>query len=55
MHAELQARIESFTAKDPNKLLFAVYVLDGPDAFSKISWEILLIQVGPFVNLPEVT
>ncbi len=50
----LQAKIESFAAKDLNKLLFAAYVLDIPDAFSRISWEILLVQVGPFVNLPGV-
>ena len=51
----LQAGIESHDAKDLNKLLFAAYVLDVPDAFSRISWEILLAQVGPFVDLPGVT
>jgi len=38
----LQVGIESHDAKDLNKLLFAAYVLDIPDAFSRISWEILL-------------
>ncbi len=38
--------------KDLDRLLFAAYVLDSPDAFSRVSWEILFVQVGPFVNLP---
>ena len=51
----LQAGIETSVAKDFNKLLFAAYVLDIPDAFSRISWEILVVQVGPFFNLPGLT
>lgn len=50
-----QAKIDSFDAKDLHKLFFAAYILDSPDAFSRISWEILFIQVGPFLNLPGVT
>jgi hypothetical protein len=50
----LQTSILTSTAEDFNKLLFAAYVLDSPDAFARISWEILLIQVGPFVDLPGV-
>ena len=48
----LQAKIDSLDAKDLHKLLFAAYILDNPDVFSRISWEILFIQIGPFVNLP---
>ena len=51
----LHAGIESYPASDHNKLLFAAFVLDIPTAFSRISWEILLAQVGPFVNLPGLT
>lgn len=51
----LQAEIESNAAKNLNKLLSAAYVLDIPDAFSRISWEILLAQAGPFVSLSGVT
>ena len=51
----LHAGIKSFDAKDLNKLLFAAFVLDDPTAFSRISWEILLAQVGPFVDLPGMT
>jgi len=48
----LQAEIASLAVKDLDRLLFAAYVLDSPDAFSRVSWEILFVQVGPFVNLP---
>ncbi len=51
----LQARIEAHAPEELNKLLFAAYVLDSPDAFSRISWEILMVQVGPFVHLPGLT
>jgi len=51
----LQAGIESLAVEDLDKLLFASYVLDSPDAFSRISWEILFVQVGPFVTIPGVT
>jgi hypothetical protein len=36
-------------------LLFVAYVLDASDPFSRISWEILKAQVGPFVSLPGLT
>lgn len=48
----LQAGIASLAVKDLDRLLFAAYVLDSPDAFSRVSWEILFVQVGPFVILP---
>lgn len=51
----LQTSVGTSPAQDFNKLLFAAYVLDVPEAFSRISWEILLIQVGPFVDLPGVS
>jgi len=37
--------------KDLNKFLFATYVLDILNAFSSVSWKILFVQVGSFVNL----
>jgi hypothetical protein len=51
----LQTSIETSAAEDFNKLLLAAYLLDVPDAFTRISWEILLIQVGPFIDLPGVS
>ena len=48
----LKAEIEHLTTKDINRSLFAAYVLDSPDAFSRIWWEIIYNQVGPFTNLP---
>lgn len=51
----LRAGIKSATAEDLSKLLFAAYILDLPDMFSRISWEILLIQTGPIIDLPGVT
>jgi hypothetical protein len=47
----LQNWIKSADDPDLTKLLFAAYVLDAPHAFSRISWKILVAQVGPFVNL----
>jgi len=47
----LQNWIRSTGNRDLSKLLFVAYVLDTPDAFSRISWEILIAQVGLFVNL----
>jgi hypothetical protein len=47
--------IESRTALDWKKLLLVAYVLNVSDAFSRISWEILQAQVGPFVSLPGLT
>jgi hypothetical protein len=48
----LRTHIESTGAKNLNDLLFVAYVLDLPDAFQRISWEILKAQAGTFVNLP---
>lgn len=45
----------SHTEKDLTKLLFAAYVLDIPDAFSRYSWEMLLVHDGPFISLPGVS
>jgi hypothetical protein len=52
----LRTHIESSTgAKNLNDLLFVAYVLDLPEAFERISWEILKAQAGKFVNLPGLT
>lgn len=48
----LHAALKTSAVEDFNKLLFAAYVLDIPDAFSRISWQIVLVQVGSFVFLP---
>ena len=45
----------SIKSGDLNKLLFVAFVLDCPKAFSRISWEILLLHVGPFLDLPGIT
>ncbi|MCJ1382309.1 hypothetical protein MMC17_005422 [Xylographa soralifera] len=42
-------------AADWNKLLFAAYVLDTPDEFTSISWEIMLYHVGPYLSLSGIT
>lgn len=52
--AWLQAAAENCTWTDYNKLLLAAYVLDVPDAFSRISWKILLRHTGSFTSLPGV-
>src|SRR5947207_6521081 len=44
----IKPHIELPAAKDFNELMFVAYVLDLPGAFSRISWEILEAQVGPF-------
>ena len=57
----LRTHIESTVARKPtnprilNDLLLVAYVLDLPDAFERVSWEILKAQAGAFVNLPGVT
>jgi hypothetical protein len=51
----LGTHIESATAENLNDLLFVAYVLDLPEAFKRISWEILKEQSGPFVSLPGLT
>lgn len=44
--------IENHNAGDLNKLLFAAFVLDMPEAFERISAKILLFHRGPFLELP---
>lgn len=45
--------IESYNARELNKLLFTAFVLDLPEAFERISARILLFHKGPFLQLPE--
>lgn len=47
--------IDSHNAGELNKLLFAAFVLDMPDAFERISAKILLSHYGPFLQLPGFT
>jgi len=51
----LAARTETSLAKEFNELLCVAYILDIPEAFSKISWEILEAQTGSFMSLPGLT
>jgi len=51
----LKMETEHLTVKDINRSLFAAYVLDSPDAFSRISWQMIYDQVGPFKHLPGMT
>ena len=44
--------IESHNAGKLNKLLFAAFVLDMPEAFERISARILPSHEGPFLQLP---
>lgn len=44
--------IESHNAGELNKLLFAAFVLNMPEAFERISAKILLFHKGPFLQLP---
>lgn len=48
----LQRLLRDAGAKDLNRLLLLAYVLDLPDCFSSISWEILQTHTGQFVDLP---
>lgn len=50
----LRAGIESSAPEHFNKLLLIAYILDIPDSFSKLSWEIISRQAGPSVDLPEL-
>lgn len=43
---------KSYSAGELNKLLFAAFVLDMPEAFERISAKILLFHKGPFLQLP---
>ena len=45
----------SYNAGELNKLLFAAFVLDMPEAFERISAKILLFHKGPFLQLPGFT
>lgn len=47
----LRAGIESCAPKDFSKLLLAAYILDTPEMFSKISWEVIILQAGSSVDL----
>ena len=47
--------IESHNAVELNKLLFAAFVLDMPEAFEKISARIVLFHKGSFLQLPGFT
>ena len=38
-----------------SQLLFVCYVLDTPAEFAKISWEIVLYHVGPYISLSAIT
>ncbi|MCJ1397827.1 hypothetical protein MMC11_001023 [Xylographa trunciseda] len=44
-----------YNAKHCNTILFAAYALDAPEEFARISWEIVLNHVGPYLNLPGIT
>lgn len=46
---------KSQNAGELNKLLFAAFVLDTPEAFERISVMILLLHKGPFPQLPGFT
>lgn len=48
----LQKLVEAVPRRDFNRLLLVAYILDLPESFSIISWEILKLEVGPFVHLP---
>ncbi len=48
----LQKLIKVAPPEGLNRLLLVAYILDLPEFFSTISWEILLLQAGPFVSLP---
>lgn len=50
----LRAGIESSAPEDFNKLLLIAYILDIPETFSKLSWEIIIRQAGSSVELPEL-
>jgi len=56
----LHSGIKKYTGKSYNatnccKLLSAAYILDTPDEFARISWDIVLNHVGPYINLPGIT
>jgi len=51
----LQRHLELALPEDLNKLLFVAYILDLPESFSRISWEILVRKTGAFVDLPGLT
>jgi hypothetical protein len=51
----LAARMEPSLANEFNELLCVAYILDIPEAFSRISWKILEAQRGSFVSLPGLT
>lgn len=51
----LQKLVRDATQEDLNRLLLFAYVLDLPEPLLNISWEILQLQAGPFVNLPGLT
>ncbi len=47
----LQSLIGTTDDRDFSRLLFVAYILDAPDAFSRISWAMLVAQVGQFAQL----
>ncbi len=50
----LKARLQVSDAEDHTRILFAAYVLDLPDAFSAVSWQMLLAEVGSFYGRPSL-
>jgi len=50
----LQDVNQSTPSANLNKMLLVAFVLDPPHAFRKISWEILVRQFSPFVDLPRL-
>lgn len=51
----IQTYIKTSGWNDYNSLLFVAYVLDLPDFFASISWEMLKSQAGPFVHFPGLS
>src|SRR5204862_7989783 len=47
----LQKLIRVAPPDDLDRLLLVAYILDLPEFFSTISWEILLLQAGPFLDM----
>lgn len=48
----LRALSKDAPYKDLSKLLLVAYILDLPDMFSRISWEVMQLQAGPFIDVP---
>ena len=51
----LHSKIDYVHEEDHNKLLAVALVLDWPEPFSRISWDIILMHVGSFLAMPGLT